>query len=104
MSERRTGPVRNAFEDRRTWRRLLARLHPDAGGDHELFLFACALKDELCSRPRSFDGPDSYAAPDPSLRVWRSGISSWASRNRDALRRGRTRRDGARRRPTRDAF
>ena len=30
-----------SLQDRRAWRLLLARLHPDAGGDHELFLFAC---------------------------------------------------------------
>lgn len=93
MSEGRAGRE-GAFEDHRAWRRLLARLHPDASGDHELFLFACALKDELCSRPRPLDGPGSHAASqsEPYLRGWRSGLNSWASRNRNALRRGRLRR------------
>jgi hypothetical protein len=82
----RTGP----FEDRRTWRRLLARLHPDAGGDHELFLFACALKDEVCPKRLFADGP----AKDPSFSTWRSTMGSWASRNRDALRGSRPLRGG----------
>src|SRR5829696_3152345 len=38
-----------SFEDRRMWRLLLARLHPDAGGDHDLFAFACAMRDEMSS-------------------------------------------------------
>lgn len=103
MSERRADRE-GAFEDPRTWRRLLARLHPDAGGDHELFLFACALKDDLCARPQPLDGPHSHAAPEREsyLRVWRSGLNSWASRNRDALRTGRPRRYGARQRRSRD--
>lgn len=25
------------------WRKLLARAHPDAGGDHELFIWVCNL-------------------------------------------------------------
>jgi len=74
----RKGP----FEDRRTWRRLLARLHPDAGGDHELFLFACALKAEVCPDLLFADGPGASQ----SFSTWRSTMDSWASRNRDALR------------------
>ncbi len=83
------------FEDRRMWRLLLARLHPDAGGDHELFLFACALKDELC-RERLFDaGPADEPATDHSFLMWRSTMNSWASRNRDSLKRPRPWRGGA---------
>ena len=40
------------LEDRHMWRMLLAKLHPDAGGDHELFLFASALKEGVCSGRR----------------------------------------------------
>jgi hypothetical protein len=29
------------------WRRLLATVHPDRGGDHELFLFLQALKEHV---------------------------------------------------------
>jgi hypothetical protein len=81
------GPLR----DRQMWRLLLARLHPDAGGSHELFLFACALKDEVC--PERLFG-ESRPARDPSFSTWRSTMDSWASRNRDALRRPRPPRGG----------
>jgi hypothetical protein len=30
------------------WRRLLAKTHPDAGGDHELFIWATATRDHVC--------------------------------------------------------
>ena len=84
------------------WRLLLARLHPDAGGDHELFLFACALKDEVC-RERLFGSSNDGPATDQSFSTWRSTMGSWASRNRDALRRPRSRR-GARSGRVGDAF
>ncbi len=32
------------------WRRLVARTHPDAGGDHELFIWTGALRDVVCGR------------------------------------------------------
>ena len=35
--------------DRGMWRRLLARVHPDAGGAHELFIWAGAVRDVVCS-------------------------------------------------------
>jgi hypothetical protein len=73
------------------WRLLLARLHPDAGGDHELFLFACALKDEVC-RERLFRSGCDGPATEQSFSIWRSTMDSWASRNRDALRKPMSRR------------
>ena len=84
------------FQDRHMWRLLLARLHPDAGGDHELFLFACALKDELC-RERLFGSGPAHDEPgtDHSFLMWRSTMNSWASRNRDSLKRPRPWRGGA---------
>jgi hypothetical protein len=45
--EARNAARPTTFEDRRMWRLLLARLHPDAGGDHDLFAFACAVRDEV---------------------------------------------------------
>ena len=69
-----------SLQDRRAWRLLLARLHPDAGGDHELFLFACALMDSACGKRRARLGLDH-----PFSR-WRGGMDSWASRNRERLR------------------
>jgi hypothetical protein len=34
--------------DRGMWRRVIARTHPDAGGDHELFIWTCATRDAIC--------------------------------------------------------
>jgi hypothetical protein len=34
--------------DRGMWRRLLARAHPDAGGNHELFIWTVATRDAIC--------------------------------------------------------
>jgi hypothetical protein len=70
-----------SLQDRRAWRLLLARLHPDAGGDHELFLFACALMESVCGRRRAGPGPGH------AFSRWRGGMDSWAMRNREGLRR-----------------
>ncbi len=32
-------------DDPKMWRRLMARTHPDAGGDHELFIWTSTVKD-----------------------------------------------------------
>jgi len=81
------------FEERRMWRLLLARLHPDAGGDQESFLLARALRDGLCKELRfdpvsTRDGMDS----EHFLRTWRNTMNFWATRNRDALRGSRVHR------------
>lgn len=79
------------FEDRRMWRLLLARLHPDAGGDHDLFAFACAVRDEM-SRGRhpakatgSEDNGRNTERSAPFLRTWQESMGRWSSSNRDAL-------------------
>lgn len=36
------------LDDTRMWRRLVARTHPDAGGDHELFIWTGTVKDAVC--------------------------------------------------------
>ena len=36
------------LDDRRMWRRLISRSHPDAGGDHELFIWTVATRDAIC--------------------------------------------------------
>ena len=36
------------LDDRGMWRRLVRRTHPDAGGDHELFIWAVATRDAIC--------------------------------------------------------
>jgi hypothetical protein len=30
------------------WRRVVSRVHPDAGGDHELFIWIMAVRDAVC--------------------------------------------------------
>jgi len=81
------------FEERRMWRLLLARLHPDAGGDQESFLIARALRDGLCEDLR-FDPVSTRGeiAPEHFLRTWRNAMNLWATRNRDALRDSRVHR------------
>jgi hypothetical protein len=81
------------FEDRRMWKLLLARLHPDAGGDHDLFTFACAMRDEMSSASSPAEdagGEDGARTPKglvtPFLRAWQDTMDDWSSSNRDALR------------------
>jgi hypothetical protein len=62
-------------DDATMWRRLLARTHPDTGGDHDLFIWATAVKDTVCRsdgaaprfepyprRPQSYNPTPSDAA------------------------------------------
>ena len=66
MSEARDAERLVAFEDRRMWRLLLARLHPDAGEE---------------------DGARSTKGlVTPFLRAWQETMDDWSSGNRDALR------------------
>ena len=81
------------LEDRHMWRLLLARLHPDAGGDHELFLFACALKEGICGgrtlgrKPISTGGEwRAERLADHFPRAWRDAMNAWALRNREVLK------------------
>lgn len=81
------------LEDQHMWRLLLARLHPDIGGDHELFLFACAAKEEACGggrlgRKPVHEGGERSAerTAEPFLRTWQDAMDCWAIRNREALR------------------
>lgn len=41
------------LNDRGMWRRLVSRSHPDAGGDHELFIWTVATRDAVCSDLRT---------------------------------------------------
>ena len=93
MSETRDAERLVAFEDRRMWRLLLARLHPDAGGDHDLFTFACAMRDEISGAVNvakdavKDDGARSTEdLVTPFLRAWQDTMDDWSSGNRDALR------------------
>lgn len=88
MSKARCTDASVSFEDRRMWRLLLAQLHPDAGGNHELFTFACTVREEVCGK-EPHRGKAAYPRErrvEHFLRGWQDAINSWASRNRDALR------------------
>lgn len=80
-----------SFEDRRMWRLLLARLHPDAGGDHDLFAFACAIRDEMSRDNRTLQNAGSKDTDQrtesaaPFLRTWQASMRHWSSSNRDTL-------------------
>jgi hypothetical protein len=43
------------------WRRALAKLHPDGGGSHDLFIWAGAVRDVVCG-----PGPHGAVNPEPS--------------------------------------
>jgi hypothetical protein len=79
------------FEDRRMWRLLLARLHPDAGGDHDLFAFACAIRDEVSRGDRGDNLRSTKRSVAPFLRTWQEAMGHWSSSNQDALKTFRTR-------------
>jgi hypothetical protein len=48
------------IDDRSMWRRLVARAHPDAGGAHELFIWAGAVRDVVCGV-----SPHGAVSPEP---------------------------------------
>jgi hypothetical protein len=82
------------FEDHHIWRLLLARLHPDAGGDHELFLFAYALKERAYANSYLEDTPAldddrrrTKRSAEPFLRTWHDAMGGWATCNRETLKR-----------------
>ena len=76
------------FEDRRMWRLLLAQLHPDVGGDHELFTFACAVRERVCSgEPAAKETVHPCArGAEHFLRAWQDEMNCWASHNRNVLK------------------
>lgn len=97
MPGRRSATAWEGLEDPRMWRLLLARLHPDSGGDQELFAFASAVKEELCrERPPVRRAAGARGEPrmgrrerrhsEAFLEDWQRAMSLWSSRNRDALR------------------
>ncbi|MDP9480835.1 MAG: hypothetical protein M3R38_35090 [Actinomycetota bacterium] len=63
-------------DDPKMWRRLVARAHPDTGGDHELFVWVTTVKDAVCKgieaprverEPRPYD--ESPRRPTTSSRA-----------------------------------
>ncbi len=69
--------------DHRMWRLLLAKLHPDAGGDHELFVFASTVKDSVCGNEHLEDKLGDHARPGAEhptiayLRLWQTIMNHW---------------------------
>lgn len=61
--------------DRRMWRLLKARAHPDAGGSEELFVWTQALHEELC-------GDASLPESGFASRVWEEFLAAQRSRPR----------------------
>jgi CDGSH-type Zn-finger protein len=89
VAEARSIDRRALLDDQRMWRLLLARLHPDIGGDHELFLFACAVKGEVCGgghRGRKPVCDGGWQRTEPFLQAWQDAMDCWAMRNREALK------------------
>jgi len=70
-------------DDHRMWRLLLARLHPDAGGDHDLFVFASTVRDSVCDKEPPRNIPVHHArwrAEQPTLaylRLWQTLMNPW---------------------------
>jgi hypothetical protein len=64
--------------DRAMWRRVVARTHPDAGGDHELFIWTCATRDVICGGELGSEIPRRERQDQPSR--WRESSTSSADR------------------------
>jgi hypothetical protein len=45
--------------DRQMWRKLIARVHPDAGGEHNLFIWTQEIREHVCT------GETKQGAPTP---------------------------------------
>jgi hypothetical protein len=56
------------IDDKSMWRRLAARTHPDAGGDHELFIWAGAVRDAICGGELRNEIPRRERDDHPSWR------------------------------------
>lgn len=61
MSRVATAPT----DDGRMWRRLLARTHPDHGGDHDLFVWTMRLREQVVGH----GGADAQASAPQAPRV-----------------------------------
>jgi hypothetical protein len=78
--------------DRSMWRKLVARAHPDAGGDHELFIWAGSVRDLVCAERTAAEakpGQKFYQPPsDGPARVPYPTGTDFAEATRTALRIG----------------
>lgn len=60
--------------DKTMWRKLIARTHPDAGGDHELFIWTGALRTIICDGELGISLPKGERQDQPSRR-WEASTS-----------------------------
>lgn len=60
------------IDDRGMWRRLIGRAHPDAGGSHELFIWALATREVICGGELGAEIPRVDRRDHPSRRRERS--------------------------------
>jgi hypothetical protein len=75
--------------DKTMWRKARARAHPDAGGDHELFIWLGSVEDLVCSggQRRAPDQPPSYqASREEPTRVPYATDTDFEEATRTALR------------------
>jgi hypothetical protein len=68
------------LDDRSMWRRLVSRSHPDAGGSHELFIWAVATRDAICGGELGEEMPRRERREQPSRRRDISTSSSTGER------------------------
>jgi hypothetical protein len=73
-------------DDRGMWRRLVSRSHPDAGGDHELFIWTVATRDAICDEELGGEAPGRERREQPSRRRETSASSAgeWLPFDEDA--------------------
>jgi len=57
--------------DRAMWRKLKARAHPDAGGDHELFVWTGSLEALVCGSEQSRRPEDRREPGEPRCQAYR---------------------------------
>ncbi|CAA9450740.1 MAG: hypothetical protein AVDCRST_MAG58-920 [uncultured Rubrobacteraceae bacterium] len=83
------------FDDKAMWRRLVACAHPDAGGDHDLFIWTGAVKAAVCGgglrvepKPtaRTSQRPPSPSPPDDKPRIPYPDGADFEEATRAALR------------------
>jgi hypothetical protein len=55
------------------WRKLLARTHPDSGGDHDLFIWTGALRDVVCDSNMFTVGVDGEKPEGPRTGAQNDG-------------------------------
>jgi hypothetical protein len=75
------------LDDRSMWRRIVGRAHPDAGGDHELFIWAVAVRDMFCSGESGSEILKSgrHEQPSQSREKSASGVGECIPFDEDAL-------------------